>query len=152
MKLLIHDGRYGFQNSLPVVAPPIQIFHPIFERFTQLLGDPLFQPEIEDLLKTRNLMHLLSSIGDQESARNCSILNHLSEMLEIGEFEISNQDTSKPDGISAIRVDGVYIPLFLLELQEEFGEGGCDPSTQAGLSMRRSWIQHDVGLTLVTIV
>ncbi|KAI9431857.1 hypothetical protein H4582DRAFT_2198395, partial [Lactarius indigo] len=31
-----------------------------------------------------------------------------------------------------------------LEVKREIGEGGCDPTTQVGLSMRRSWIHESV--------
>ena len=37
------------------------------------------------------------------------------------------------------------IMFLILELKRELGEGGCDPTTQAGLSMKRSWIEPSVG-------
>ncbi|TDL19319.1 hypothetical protein BD410DRAFT_727414 [Rickenella mellea] len=39
-----------------------------------------------------------------------------------------------------ISVNDTRIPLVIIELKKELGEGGCDPTTQAGLSMKRYWI------------
>jgi len=40
-------------------------------------------------------------------------------------------------------INNIRIPILIVELKKELGDGGYDPSTQAGLIMRRSWIQED---------
>jgi hypothetical protein len=39
--------------------------------------------------------------------------------------------------------------LLLKEDENEFGDGGCDPSTQAGLSSARHWVQSKVSECIV---
>lgn len=36
--------------------------------------------------------------------------------------------------------------LIIFELKRQLGDGSYDPSAQAGLSMRRSWIRDEVSL------
>ncbi|KAH8980320.1 hypothetical protein EDB92DRAFT_1805783 [Lactarius akahatsu] len=41
-----------------------------------------------------------------------------------------------------VQTDKARIASFFLELKREIGEGGCDPTTQVSLSMRRTWIHN----------
>ena len=65
-------------------------------------------------------------------------------------LNVSLSNEENPDGTS---VDGLYvvvkIPILILEFKREYGEGGSDASTQAGLFMKRSWIQKDVSILRV---
>jgi len=90
-------------------------------------------------------MHFLSTIG-KEAERNPRIRASLSKILQAKIHELPNHDNTSADGIHLCEVDGVYIPFFIKELKREFGEGGCDASLQAGISMRRAWRQEDVSL------
>ncbi|KAF8801737.1 hypothetical protein BYT27DRAFT_7215855 [Phlegmacium glaucopus] len=40
-----------------------------------------------------------------------------------------------------IMVGNIHIPLLTVELKRELGDGGCAPTTQAGITLRQSWIQ-----------
>jgi len=45
-------------------------------------------------------------------------------------------------------VNRFRIPLSYMEFKKELADGASDPSTQAGLSMKRGWIQQAVSLTV----
>ncbi|CAA7260724.1 unnamed protein product [Cyclocybe aegerita] len=79
-----------------------------------------------------------------ETYRNARIRRILAR-LPGDMHEEANDDMAKSDGVFAIVIDDVRIPIAIMELKKELGNGGCDPSSQAGLSMRRAWIQTDVG-------
>ena len=49
------------------------------------------------------------------------------------------------DGVVTTEVCKTLTPYMILEVKREIGDGGCDPTTQAGLYMRCSWIQEAVG-------
>jgi len=66
----------------------------------------------------------------------------LTPLRKILGFNISDKTT--PDGIVEM-VIGVLLFLILLEEDKnELGDGGSDPSTQAGLSLWRAWAQAKV--------
>ena len=55
---------------------------------------------------------------------------------------------TKADGVITLQIGDDRIVFLIIELKRELGEGGCDPATQAGLSMRRTWIELSVGYNL----
>lgn len=81
-----------------------------------------------------------------EVPRNAEIRKRLTRILGLPVHEEPNTDKTSADGVHMIMVGDVRIPLLIVELKRELGEGGCDPTTQVGISMRRSWIQQDVSL------
>jgi hypothetical protein len=78
----IHDGRLPPNPKFFTVAPPVQIYHPIFDQFTQLLNDP-FQPTNNDIKQAQDLMHSLSYIGTKEIPRNAMMRHKLRGILEV---------------------------------------------------------------------
>ncbi|KAF8869084.1 hypothetical protein BD779DRAFT_1682620 [Infundibulicybe gibba] len=119
----IHDGRYSLQHPIATVAPPIQIFHPIFETFPRL-----------------DLMHVLSAIDPEEVERSLKIQVRLSKILRVNIEVLPNDDGGSPNGSFMVAVGNIRIPVLLAEFKRDFGEGNSDPSHQVGLSMRQSWI------------
>jgi len=97
---------------------------------------------MEDLEKVYDLMHTVSEVGPLENTLGQRIRDGLSNILDATVRKHRNPDNTKPDGV--IKVDGTEIPCMIMELKRELGEGGCDPSSQASLSMRRSWINDTV--------
>ncbi|KAF8965900.1 hypothetical protein BDZ97DRAFT_1729574 [Flammula alnicola] len=142
----IHDGRDPSHSPFSTVAPPVQIFHPIFDQFIQLVSDPSVQPTNDEVRQAQELMHLLSAIGTQEPNRS-SVIRANTKLMEILQVDVRPEPhtdgTSTDCGIQVLLVNNIRIPLFIMVLNRELGDAGCDPSTQAGLTMRRSWIQKD---------
>ncbi|KAJ2932630.1 hypothetical protein H1R20_g4447, partial [Candolleomyces eurysporus] len=133
----IHDGR------LSRVAPPLEIFHPIFRLFLRLLRDPSHQPSPSDILAIQELFHYNRNIV-AESTRNSKLLPLFAKLLGCTIAQYVNPDGTTPDAMYIISIDGMTLATLVLELKNELGDGGCDPSTLAGHSMRCTWIQKDV--------
>jgi hypothetical protein len=92
-----------------------------------------------------DLMHTSSEIGQYEDrSRNPPLLESLSAILGAEVQPRMNPDGTRPDGVMMLRTCNTEIAYLFLEAKREFGEGGCDPTTQVSLSMRRSWIHSEV--------
>ena len=73
-------------------------------------------------------------------------------MKELNVRQEPNDNGTSSDGIRMFVVNGFRIPLSHMEFKKELGDGASDPLTQVGLSMKRAWIQKDVGLTLYFLI
>ena len=133
----IHDGR------LSRVAPPLEIFHFVFRLFTRLLRDASHQPLQSDIMGVQELFQYNRVVVPEET-RNAELLPIFARLLGCAIGTYSNPDGTAPDGMYTISIDGMTLPALVIELKNELGDGECDPSTQAGHSMRRAWIQDDV--------
>jgi hypothetical protein len=105
------------------------------------------QPTVDDLKLVQELMHFASEVGRMEEGSdgyNEGIRTRLGKILLADVHEEPNADGTKPNGIVTLQIGIARIGLLILELKRELGEGGCDPSTQGGLSMKRSWIGGNV--------
>lgn len=91
-------------------------------------------------------MHLASAIYTKESIYASELCEKLSHILGVSLSKEENTDKTAADGVYVVVLKYKRIPIFILEFKREYGEGSCDASTQAGLSMKRSWIQRDVSL------
>ncbi|GJJ08153.1 hypothetical protein Clacol_002361 [Clathrus columnatus] len=140
---IIYDGRYT-HDEINTLAPPIEIYHPIFNTFFHLIENPP-KPTDDDLNNTREFMHFLSKLSQgDETSRNKQILNRLYDILNVDILSEQNLDRTTPDGIIRVRVGKERVPILIVELKKELGSGTCDPSIQAGLSMKRTWTLDDV--------
>ncbi|KAI0782763.1 hypothetical protein C8Q75DRAFT_811519 [Abortiporus biennis] len=115
--LTIYDGRLPENPKFITVAPPIQIFHPVFHKFQ--FRCTTATPSKETIEKTFELMQLLAKISDSERRRSLPIRELLSEILGVPLVEEMNVDRIHPDTVYAVEVEG------------------------GGLSMRRAWIQEN---------
>jgi hypothetical protein len=131
------------ETQRPVVqSPPIQIFHSIFDDFTHFLNDPDVQPTRGDLIKVYQLMQTLSSIHMQEDYYGEIVREGIGHILDTAISEEQNPDSTRPDGVIMVELGNTCIPYSFLEPTQE---GIYDPTSQASLSMRRSWIHNSVG-------
>lgn len=139
---VIYDGRWA-KSTVSTIAPPIQLFHPVFESFIRDTQDPHLQPSLKDLGYALELMHSMSRITD-EATRASELRTILSKILSLHIRQEPNVDTSSADGIIAIELNGVTYPFSIMELKREAGESNFDPSTQAVLT--RTWTQTNAWL------
>ncbi|KAF9565850.1 hypothetical protein CPC08DRAFT_141691 [Agrocybe pediades] len=86
-------------------------------------------------------MRFLSGISLAETERNDEIRKHLTKILGFNLHEEPNTDKSIADGVHIHVVDNVRVASLIMELKRELDDGGSDPSIQAGLMMKRTWIQ-----------
>ena len=140
--------------GISTVAPPIEIFHPIFNDFIRLANDPDVQPTCEDLHNVRTLMSLVSQIfSTEENGKgiNPQLRQVLSRILGDVVFQATNFDATAADGVITVTIGSAHITTLILEWKKEIGEGGCDSSTQAGLSMKRTWLDPNVSYNCIHI-
>lgn len=143
---VIYDGRRVL-NGLSTIAPPIQIFHPIFDDFIHLVIDPGVQPTLNDLQKVQELMYYAAEVGQAEEGKggyNKGLCKRLRHILQDNVHMEPNSDATSADGVITLQVGDARIAFLILELKRELSEASCDPSFQAGLSMKRSWINPSV--------
>jgi len=87
---------------------------------------------------TSCFMESASGIYEKEDHRKPAIFPHLAAALSTGMTKIINLDLTSPDGAISLPLAGDIhetVALLLAEDEREVGEGGSDPSIQAGLSM-----------------
>ena len=75
---------------------------------------------------------------------NEGVRQHLRRILNADVHEEPNPDGTNADGIITLQIGNAHITSLIIELKRELGESGCDPSTQAGLSMKHSWVDPSV--------
>lgn len=148
----IHDGLRetiplrSQRTALPTVAPPIRIFHPIFEQFTRDANAADLELPSEFIEEVQKLMDFASQLKPVEAGGNPEWRSKLSTILDIRLELITNADSTQPDGMHTIRLKKLEesIPLLILELKALLGAGSSDPTIQGGMSARRAWLQRDV--------
>ncbi|GJJ08119.1 hypothetical protein Clacol_002327 [Clathrus columnatus] len=139
----IYNGYYMHEN-INTLAPPIEIYHPIFNTFFHLVENPP-KPTDDDLNNTHEFMYFLSQLSqEKEPFHNKQVLSKLHDILDADILTEQNKDQTKPDSTLHIQVGKECIPILIVELEKELGSGTCDPSIQAGLSMKHTWSLDDV--------
>jgi hypothetical protein len=141
---VIYDGRWARDGIIPTIGPPIQLYHSVFAEFINLVNAPDTKPTTEDLENVYQLMHYLSELGWKEVDYSLGLRARLTTIMGSGIYAEPNPDGSRPDGVITLQIGNTRIATLIMEVKRELGEG-CDPSTQVSLSMRRSWIDPQVG-------
>lgn len=152
--LPIYDGRFDVSSPISTTAPPIQLFHPVFGHFLDDIADENLKVPQETLRATACFMAGASGLYEREEQRKPVIFPHLAAALSAGVTKIVNLDLTSPDGAVSLPLMGDIhetVALLLAEDKREIGEGGSDPSIQAGLSMIRFWAQKNVRILRILI-
>ncbi|KAK0242163.1 hypothetical protein EDD85DRAFT_278209 [Armillaria nabsnona] len=137
----ILDGRYDPANSTPTVAPPIQLYHPVFADFLGAMDDTSDLPE-DLVVETGKLMRSASGIAVLESSRSLPSRTHMSNILGFSLSQSINLD--KTSAILHIRTSPPVQTAILATVEEksELGSGG-DVTTQGGCSYTAFWLSKD---------
>ena len=139
----IYDGRYKANRPRTSVAPPVQLFHPVFGHFLDSVQSNLALSD-DIVRQTTEYMKATSAIYESEVTRRKVLTPLLCAILDVNIQMILNEDKTNPGGIVEAAKNMLLFLTFLKEDKNEFGEGGSDPSTQAGLSVGRCWAQSRV--------
>jgi hypothetical protein len=145
----IYDGRYKVDKPRTSVSLPVQLFHPAFGHFLDnMKKDDI--PVPDDIIRqTTEYMKAASAIYVTEAQRREKLTPLLCNILDVDIKMIQNADKTTPDGIVEVGKNNAYSLLLLMEDKNEFGDGGSDPSTQAGLSAGRCWAQSRVCRSMI---
>jgi hypothetical protein len=106
-------------------------------------NDPL--PD-EIIRQTVEYMKGASAIYETEEKRRNALTPLLCAILDVNIQSILNNDKTSPDGIVELLKNLSSFLIYLQEDENEIGDGGSDPSTQAGLSAGRCWAQSKVSI------
>jgi hypothetical protein len=122
------------------------LFNPVFGHFLDDLSSDC--PVPADTAKaTISYMKAASAIYGDEDARKRALEPILRHILRADITTVVNMDKTSPDGVVVVPFTGEFhevVALLINEYKNEFGDGGCDPSTQVGLSVVRFWAQIEV--------
>ena len=144
----IHDGRYKDNNPRSSIGPPIELLNPVFGHFLDDIRCTSGHIPVETIRWTAKYMQATSGHYTHERSRRDTLVPILSGVIGFNIQVVENPDRTKANGIvEGYTQDRLQHSVFLCMLKEdkkEFGDGGSDPSTQAGLSAARAWVQPRV--------
>ena len=142
----IYDGRYVATIPAETRAPPIQLYHPDFGHFRDDFTNKDLEVPAEVVRATTRFMGKASGIYKNEDTRRSAIRPELLDVISVGMEKIINLDSTSADGmvVTQALMIGEVAAIGIEEDKNEFGDGGSDPSTQAGLSYGRFWAQTNV--------
>lgn len=140
----IYDGRYKADKPRTSVSLPVQLFHPAFGHFLDDMKNNGVPVPDDIIRQTTEYMKAASAIYETEAKRRVVLTPLLCRILGVDIQMIRNEDETNPDGIVEVVKNEARSLLLLKEDKNEFGDGGSDPSTQAGLSAGRCWAQSRV--------
>ncbi|KAJ3979667.1 hypothetical protein F5890DRAFT_1569265 [Lentinula detonsa] len=113
------DGRFNGRAGGQTVAPPIEIYHPVFGAFSERCKDPKLEVPNDVLCHTASLLRSVSKISVQEAPRDSETRGILAKILGVS-FEHS-----------------INAAPALFQIKGELGNGGSDPSVQASFYYAR---------------
>lgn len=148
----INDGLMGREARNETTGAPIGIFNPVFKQFVHEANDARVQPTDAFIGKTQDFIKFCSLIQTSEEQSNIEAREWLSELLGTPVVCNKNEGNMSSDGVIMLTIQDNEFPIMILERTKMIGEGACDPSIQAGLSMRRAWIQDGVNLSDLAFV
>ena len=142
----IYDRRCVATIPAETRAPPIQLYHPDFGHFRDDFTNKDLEVPAEVVCATTRSMGKASGIYKNEDMWRSAIRPKLLDVISVGMKKIINLDSTSADGmvVSQALVVGVVAVIVIEEDKNEFGDGGSNPSTQAGLSYGRFWAQTNV--------
>jgi hypothetical protein len=141
----IYDGRYNVNAPRSSVAPPVELFHSAFAFFLDGIKKDCDIPN-DIIRKTVEYMKATSGIFASETVRRIELSPLLCDVLGVNIQTIQNDDKTTADGTAKLgtKAEDMSFSCLFEEDKNEIGDGGSDPSTQAGLSAVRSWAQKEV--------
>ena len=141
----IHDGRYKANKPRTSIAPPVQLYNPVFGHFLDDMRSDIAVPD-DIVRQAAEYMISASAIYENEGERRAVLNPLLCRMLGVNIQMIVNADKTTPDGIVEHVQEGKNVRSLncLQEDKNEYGDGNSDPATQSGLSVARCWAQSRV--------
>ena len=134
--LCCHYPSRDASSSYPTISP----------RFWDDFTNKDLEAPAEVVRATTRSMGKASGIYKTEDMWRSAIRPKLLDVISVGMKKIINLDSTSADGmvVSQALVVGVVAAIVIEEDKNEFGDGGSNPSTQAGLSYGRFWAQTNV--------
>ena len=102
------------------------------------------------LAATAALITTVSALHPTEQARRDALDRPLGMALGMPFSQITNRDLTVCDGTMTTTLGSPiieFVTFLFREDKREVGDGGCDPTIQAGLSAARFWTHDDVSIS-----
>ncbi|KAF8641270.1 hypothetical protein AX16_010096, partial [Volvariella volvacea WC 439] len=115
--------------AIKTIAQPIEIFYPLFGEVVKMLEDADFKPDKNAL----NLVaELVSGAGQISTEQDHETRLHIQLTQLLGTYigQVQTSTNCSADGLAFSIIDGVLIPLVMVELKCALGKGGCDSLVQ----------------------
>ena len=148
--IAIRDGSFvPSTKGTPIVltlAPPVELYHPVFDQFLRDMADPSLLPEHGIVPLVRKLTSQAAGIYSKESELSKLLRECLTALLRVNLAQVLVDEKESADSMGVKELDGISVPLMLSEHKRSIGEGNCDVTRQAGLSLLNWWKQSDVGV------
>ena len=122
-------------QKLVAMAPPVQIFHPIFQEFLNRVRDPGFKPDAEVVGHISDLIHRSSPVyPTQCDAQRTAATPHKSAGVLCGTGHTRQVSYSGPSHFQTNC--GLQSSSYSPEHKREICEGECDPFLQAAYALQ----------------
>ncbi|KAJ3733131.1 hypothetical protein DFJ43DRAFT_1069382 [Lentinula guzmanii] len=132
------DGRFNGRAGGQTVAPPIEIYHPVFGAFSKRREDPELEVPSDVLRHTASLLRSVSKISVQETPRDSETRGILAKILGVSFEHVVNTDETSCEFMCVQHTpQSINAAPALFQIKGELGAGGSDPSVQASFSYAR---------------
>lgn len=148
----LYNGRYNPDSSTETIAPPIEIFHPVFSHFLDDVSNSDLDVPQSVLDATRDLMKKSAGIYSSERTRRTALNKAFCDAISFGCSQIVNLDLTSPDDVALLNIGppiNESAALLVKEDKKLMGEG-CDPTLQVAMSAGRFWSQPNVCTCRIT--
>jgi hypothetical protein len=144
----VYNGRFNLQGDDLRVGAPVTLYHRVFSQFQEDLQVSLDSMELDTqyLSDVNTLCGQSSALYLTEAERERHVMKTLGTVLgfffKTRTTDLGNKENAKSDGVVSIECgsDLETAFIFILELKNEIGVGGCDPAIQALQSYRKYWL------------
>jgi len=129
--------KQGQHPTAVATAPPIQIFHPIFQGLSDRIDDPAFEPG-EEVVSIVSKPMPMCRHGDTLFIENAltKLFPLITDLLDWYVGQVLLTGTRTPDGMMFKQLGQCIVPLICTKYNYASGEGGCGPLTQTPCSVR----------------
>ena len=137
------SDEYGGPKVI-TIAPPVQIFHPVFQQFLDRIDDPTFAPDEEVVARVSRLMPYSSRLHPSGDDAPVKLRGHLAVLLQGHMMQGMLFDPRSPGGVVARHEVNRTIPLITFEYRRSICEGGCGPTVQAAYYLKDILSKNEV--------
>ncbi len=144
VSMRIHDNWHSHNEALPMVALPIQLFHPAFTFFSSNAFNPNYNIPNEFLHLILKFMYNAVAIYLNKETCKWRIDGLLTNILGKHIINEWHQDRTPLDRLMFSLTVAPRSFLLIVEGKCEFGDGGSDPTMQAEFSFLQAYKQAEV--------
>ncbi|TFY74796.1 hypothetical protein EWM64_g9217 [Hericium alpestre] len=131
----VHDGCH-VSDKLPMVAPPVELYHPVFAKFLADVNNPALVPPDNVVQDTAKLMRHLSEIHPFEAAGEPGLRRLLRDILSRATVKLSTQHKTGLDlsWVSNRTSSPLAVVIISVGKYKRWMDIGGNPSVQASYS------------------